>query len=247
MKTHVLIATVPKRKRACSKLLADLTKQTLCPAIVELVADGYGEASLPPCPADLQVRAWITSKLSGPGARWRILELARAGVPALEPGDTVIAIDDDVAIGKVPSLLADLAAAVIPGKQAAAAWGTMVSGGSAGWGAKVNQPLICGVASALAFAAGDLEGLGGLRDELQPKLGYDLLGDMGDDEALVSALLWKHGVAIKHVSVKGLALAPGTQEDCQMLKRRKRDKTWDKQRVALRGAMGWPWPSAMKL
>jgi hypothetical protein len=175
----------------------------------------------------------------GPGGRWRIWS-------DLPKDDILVSIDDDIYIGNAPSLIEKLVAAARTGCGAAAS-GTSPNGAWVRWGMHhmpgiYDGSLICMIASAMAIRVGDLEGLHEMRDAVLQRSRVDVLGLGGDDEALVSACLWKRGVPMKHVPVDGLALAAGTQEHCQTLERLKAG-AWDRQRVMIREATGWPWPS----
>jgi hypothetical protein len=65
--------------------------------------------------------------------------------------------------------------------------------------------------------------------------GPDALGPGGDDDAIMSAFLWKSGVKIKHVATGNMYTAPGIvstfkpQQDPNVQKR------------AIAKATGWPW------
>ena len=222
----LLIATVPWRRPAFRRLLASLPLQTRRPDLVYLYLDGYGEAVSAPCA--LPTRERRTAVPGGPGGRWSV-------IADLAPADVVVNLDDDV----VPpaGLIAALAGAVEPGR-AAAATGITVTGKKAPAEVDVDEPLICAGGATLAFCAGDLFGL----VDMAKLVGGGVLGDCGDDEAMVSACLWKNGVTIKHVRIDGLGIAADTQAQSQTRRRLAVREPFWAQRQRIAAATGWPWP-----
>lgn len=236
MSVHVLIATVPERRTACAQLLSALAHQTYSPECIHLVLDGYGALPEPAIPESLYVQRYRRQGRSGPGGRWRI-------VHELPRDSTVVVVDDDLRIDLAPHGIEQLAASAVPRGQAGSVLGFTAAGERLIWSDSRDDDLVCGTANGLALCAGDLDGLEALRERVLQQCGIDTLGDCGDDEALVSALLWLRGVRIKHVPIPELRLAYGTQEDCQTVHRLRRDGAWDKQRRAIAQVTGWPWHS----
>ena len=227
---HLLIATTPWRRQFFRMILSCLPEQTRKPDLVHLVLDGYGEDPSAPCM--LPFREWRTPKTSGPGGRWRVAK-------ELPPETILVVLDDDMALMFAPNAIKSLVDVVEQG-HAASYFGITVTGRLAN--IPTDEDLICGVASAFAMRAGDLEGLDELAVKMKEASGYDMLGDCGDDEALVSANLWRRGVKIKHVLMSELSTLPGTQGDqCQAQKRVATKEPYWGQRKEIARVTGWPW------
>jgi hypothetical protein len=223
----VLIATIPARKQSCTRLLAELAKQTRPPDGVALVLDGYGNETAPVCtlPVVLEKR---TAKLSGAGNRWRALS-------ELPAEDIVINIDDDTILFEAPQFVAKLAEAVKIGG-AAAPMGRTFDGKAAPPGAWSRGELMHAAGCGVAARAGVFAGVVEFAAAVKAKGGPDALGPGGDDDAIVSAYLWSIKMPIKHVAVGGnVYTAPGIVSTF----RPQNDP--DVQKRAIGSATGWPW------
>ena len=227
---HIIIATVPWRRPAFRNMLSWLTNQTLKPDLVHLVLDGYGDAASAPC--SLPTREWRTTKCLGPGGRWRVLK-------ELAPETIVVVFDDDISLGFAPYATERLVKIVEQG-YAAALMGVTFSG------CMMNIPegerLICGGAATFAFRAKDLEGLDEFVSEIKTQGKFDPFGDLGDDEAVISALLWKRGVVIKKANIPEIHSVQGTQEGSQARRRLASTRPFWYQRQEIKRITGWPWP-----
>jgi hypothetical protein len=222
-----LIATVPARKRSCTRLLAELAKQTRPPDGIVLVLDGYGNEPAPECslPVVLEKR---TDKLSGAGNRWRVMA-------DLVADDIIVNIDDDMVIFEAPQLVDKLSAAV---RQfgAAGAMGRTFDGKTAPPGDYSRGDLMHVAGAGVSSRAGTLVGAVAFADEVKANGGPDALGPNGDDDALLSAYFWKTGVQVKHAAIYGnIYAAPGTVSTF------KQQKDPDIQKRAIGKATGWPW------
>lgn len=237
MEVHVLIATIPTRRRSCAALIADLHRQSLRPDRIHVVLDGYGAVPFRHAPSQIPVSEHRLVSRAGPGGRWRVVEQL--------PADTVIVVlDDDIDVSGSPGLVEALSAPPrAEPRLAAAASGMTPDGRDVCWGAPRSMgPLIAGNAGTMALRAQHAVGLGALRQLVMTMYAFDPLGDLGDDEALLSVHLWRQGVAIEHVPIGGMRLAEDTQQVAQSPLRVLRDGSWDAQRRALCALTGWPWP-----
>jgi hypothetical protein len=193
---------------------------------VILVLDGYGDEPAPPCPVPVVLER-RTTQLSGAGNRWRML----ADLPA---DDIVINVDDDIILFEAPQFVAKLAEAVELGG-AAGAMGRTFDGKGASPGVYSRGNLMHSAGPGLSARAGVLVGVSAFADEVRAKGGPDALGPQGDDDAIVSAYLWKSGVTIKHAAVGGnVYTAPG------IISTFKPQKDPDIQKRAIGVATGWP-------
>lgn len=231
---HVLLATVPSRWAAASRLLVEVAAQSVLPDVLHLVLDGYAYGVPIPWYGTLPVREHRTAIPTGPGGRWRVL----ADVP---PEATLVVLDDDQEVhGR--DVAEGLVAAVASGG-AAAHFGTDPSG----WGAvhPAGTPLLSMGAACMAIRAADLAGLGGTLAEIREKCGFDPFGNGGDDEAVVSAHLWRQGTPMRATGPIAVREALGTQAGSQFERRRAasggRSVFW--QREEIRRVTGWPWAS----
>lgn len=231
---HLVVATVEERRESCERLLVAVAAGTRAPDLAHLVLDGYAGRPAPVAPSALRVREWRTERRLGPGGRWRVAR-------EVPPGTVLVVVDDDVVAP--PGLVAALAGAVGPWA-AAGAQGVTWSGGRATSEAAAGEDLACAGACGFAVFAGDLDGLDELAAVVRAAGGFDPLGDLGDDEALVCAHLWRRGIRIAHVPVPGLRTASGTQEQSQTCRRLRRGESLDEQRRVVRAATGWPWVDA---
>lgn len=229
---HLLLATVPPRRACAERLLAALADQTVAPDAVHLCLEGYADLPSPCYPSGLTVREYRTAEASGPGARWRVLpEIPREAV--------VIVLDDDQqVIGR--DVVEALVHAIDRGG-AASCMGVDADG----WGMcfPAGTELVAVAAGTMVARAADLEGLEGTRAEIRERCGFDPCGDGGDDEAVVSAHLWRRGVPMRAAGPIAVREAPGTQDGSQSERRRAlrgdRHPSW--QRREIRRATGWPW------
>jgi len=234
---YLLIATIPERRVAVNRILPTIPQQTLKPEQICLVLDGYGDSPSPPVPP-LPVREWRTAQPSGPGARWRV-------VKELPANTTVINVDDDMIIFREPGLFERLTK-IVEGGCAAATTGITVTGKvvtSDPRDVESKEDLICGVASVMSFRAGWLSGLDDMAEVVRTRCGFDPLGDCGDDEALVSACLWRHGIRMKHAFSPGLLMSTDVQNESQSRRRHDRGDVGFEQRRKISHVTGWPWYS----
>jgi len=231
---HVVVPTVPWRRASFRQVLHNLAAQTRKPDLVHLVLDGYGDLPAPLCA--LPVVEHRTARCVGPGGRWRV-------VREVPPEAVLVSIDDDLNFALVPDLIETLVR--VADGQAAACYGTTLTGRPGN--TPSGEDLVCGGASSLAVRAGDLGGLQALVDEVRAAEKFDLLGDMGDDEAAVAACLWRRGVKIHHAFMPYVTFAEDVQSGSQTQKRRVADATAGRrsffwQREAVARVTGWPWP-----
>lgn len=232
----ILIATITPRRHSCERLLSELTRQTRQPNGVVLCLDGYGQdLPEPVCPLPI-IATSRTPQLSGAGNRWLT-------VPYLPPDDIVINLDDDCYTRKAPNLVRELVAGVEE-HGVAAAFGRTPDGKRAPPGNHSRGFLIYAGGCGLAVRAGLLQDLGVFRTEIQDKAGFDALGLRGDDDALVSAFLWRKGIRIKHAPTGVINAVAGTGASSQTRDKlaRGEDLSWQKRAIAK--VTGWPWPGS---
>jgi hypothetical protein len=226
----VLLATVPARKNSCERLLDEVAKQSRKPDGVVLVLDGYGDAPAPKCALPI-ITTHRTEKPTGAGARWR----AVANFP---PETIVVCLDDDIMLIEAPNLIRKLVDAVESGGGAAAAMGRSADGKFAPPGKFSRGDLIHGLGCGLAVRAKHLTGLQKFADEVRADNGPDALGLRGDDDALVSAFLWRNKVRILHAATGNIFAAPGTQASAA---RNGSKEAPNAQKLAIKKLTGWPW------
>lgn len=234
-----LIATIPARKRSVMRLFAELERQSRKPDGVILVLDGYGQQEPPPCPLPI-VYVSVTEKPLGAGNRWRVVERALAE-QQIRADDIILCLDDDITLMVAPKLVEKLLKAVEGGAQASAAMGRRPGGKAAPPGIVGMGDLLHAAGCGLMAPAGSFVGVGAFGDTVKASGGPDALGLMGDDDALVSAFLWKQGIKITHAGTGNIYPAPGTQESSQTRARRKSGGDPDAQKKAIKKATGWPW------
>lgn len=223
-----LVATIPARKQSCTRLLAELAKQTRPPDGIVLVLDGYGDEPAPPCPLPVVLEK-RTAQLSGAGARWCVLS-------ELPIDDIIINIDDDTVLFEAPQFVAKLAEVVECFNCAAGAMGRTFDGKAAPPGHYSRGELMHAAGCGVSARAGVFAGVVAFADEMKAAGGLDALGPGGDDDAIMSAYLWKAGVPIKHVAVGGnVYTAPGVVSTF------KPQKDPDTQKRAISAFTGWPW------
>jgi len=237
-----LIATIPARKRSCERLLGEISKQSQKPDGVILVLDGYGDEPAPACslPVIIEHR---TAKALGAGLRWRVGEGALGSDGKLSPDDILVCLDDDIMLFEAPHIIRALVKAVEAGGGAAAAMGRGTDDKFAAPGAYSRGDLIYAAGCGLTVRAKHLIGLPEFAAKIQADGGPDALGLLGDDDALVSAYLWKTGVKIRHAATGNIFAAPGmyaTSQTAAAAQAGKRENP-DAQKLAIKKATGWPW------
>lgn len=230
----VLVATIPARRRTCERLLAELAKQSRVPDGVVLVLDGYGdEMPAPACP--LLILAEVrTAEMSGAGNRWRC-------VTDFAPDDVIICLDDDTMLCEAPTLVAALTMAVVASGGASAAMGFSANGKSAPPGVHSRGDLIYAAGCGLTVRCKHLDGLEAFAKAVVAEGGPDALGVHGDDDALVSAYLWKRGVNIRHAATGNIFPAPNTRTTSQTEAKAKQQIDSNAQKLAIKKITGWPW------
>jgi len=235
-----LVASIPARRRSCERLLDELSRQTRPPDGVVLVLDGYGDDMgaltyhpTPRCPLPLIVE-YRTVAPRGAGARWRATDDMNAET-------IVVTLDDDIMTLEAPRLVEALVAVVESGDHAAAAMGRSADGKPAPPGDFSRGPLIYGAGCGLTVRARYLRGLSAFADEVKAAGGPDALGLLGDDDALVSAFLWKREIPIVHAATGNIYPAPNTQASSYTQALAKRGIDINAQKQAIRKVTGWPW------
>ena len=234
LRVIALIATIPARRRSCERLLDELAKrQTRKPDGVVLVLDGYGNTMPSPmCPLPI-IDEYRTTDLTGAGNRWLKLD-------SVASEDIVVCLDDDVVTTEAPTLIESLVAAVESTGGAAAAGGRTADGKPAHSG-QSRGDLMYAAGCGLTVRAKHLVGLREFADEIRAAGGPDALGILGDDDALVSAFLWKTGVKIRHAAAGNIYAAPNTRASSQSAAMLARRKNPQEQKLAIKKITGWPW------
>jgi len=227
---HLLLATIPSRRLFCERLLVSLPKQSLVPDFVHLVLDGYFDSPTPVC--QMPHTTYPSIQRRGPGGRWRVL-------PHVPKDAILIVLDDDQEIFG-PDVIKNLVSAVDP-TGAAALSGTNEN--SLGGSFSKGRTLISMGAAVMALHVADLAGLSETLAEIRKKCDFDPFADLGDDEAVISAHLWKRGVPMRATGPLAIRQAFGSQVGSQFSRRREssgsRSTFW--QREAIAKATGWPW------
>ncbi len=257
-RVFVLLPTIPARRAACEALLAALLRQSRPPDRVILCLDGYGAAPAPERPAPLRqsvIEVRRQGTCGGPGHRWRTAlgllgpSLISDGTtpaylaPVLQDDDLLVSLDDDADLSEAPNFLNWLIVGALA-HGAAAATGLTPKGHRAPPGEAHCGPLLLGCGCGLALRARHLVGLPELAAEVLRAGGPDALGALGDDQALVSAHLWRQRVALHHAATGRLRFAPGTDASAQWMARRAgkapgKADPWDQARAIAR-ITGWP-------
>ena len=233
-----LVATVPERRRSCERLLTELARQTRPPDGVLLVLDGYGKGVAAPSCELLVVLESRSLRREGAGQRWLRAFEAVGGAVALD--DVLVCMDDDAMLIKAPRFVEELCRAVETGGGAAAAAGRCKSGKPAPPGAASHGDLVHAAGCGLAVRVRHLEGLREFAADVLERGGPDALGPLGDDDALVSAYLWKRGVRVVHAAAGIFTSAPNTRDGSQTQLRAARGGKWDDQKRTIAKVTGWP-------
>jgi len=232
-----LVATIPPRRRSVERLLSELTAQTHVPEKVVLVLDGYkDDDTTPNCPLPI-AKVYTSAKPLGPGARWRAAE-------DLAPDDIVVNFDDDIRIAQAPKCVEALVSAVLVNESAAAAMGRLFSGHPAPPGDYAFGDLMYEAGCGLTVRAKHLWGLRAFADEVLATGGPDALGLRGDDDALVSAYLWKNNVRMVHAPTGNIFAAPNTQNVGYTAGTLAAGQAFDAQKKEIAKITGWPWRTA---
>jgi hypothetical protein len=237
MSVVALLATIPRRRVAFEGLLKSLDVQTRRPDSLILMLDGYGSEEPPRLPEAFRnaVTVYSHNEYRGAGTRWRYVE-------DCAPEDIVVCVDDDVVLG--PRFVEALVCSVEQKQGAAAAMGKILFDGTrAPPGDYALGPLVHGAGCGLAARAKDFFGVGAFHDNL-PAISKDapnFLGYCGDDDALVSAYLFKKGIPIHHAATGNILWAPNTQAPNERITRPDRVADPDAQKRWLRTYIGWPW------
>lgn len=199
---------------------------------MHLVLDGYGSRPAPSC--YFSSKQYRTVSLSGPGGRWRV-------VHDIDPAAILIVIDDDIEIGEDGQDLFEILIREVEETGDCVALIGVTTSGDFG-NMPTTEDLICVDAKVMACRAGDLWGVGNLVKEVREKGGFDPIGDCGDDEAVISAHLWRKGVRMRRICFPRIRLADGTQDGSQTEKRRATGKPIWWQRHEIARMTGWPFP-----
>lgn len=244
-----LVATIPARRPFCEGLLAALARQSRPPDAVLLVLDDYGETPPPACPLPI-LGIDRADKKHGPWRRWCValdyLTL-REMVPgytreegALALDDILVCVDDDAVLLEAPEFIAGLVMAVERGGGAAGAMGTDYEGKPAPPGAYSRGRLIHAAGLGLTVRAQHLIGLPAFAAEVVAAGGPDIFTPVGDDDALVSAHLWKTGVTITHAVTGNVFEVPAAKVSSQSVVRGRSGEKLHAQKMAIRKVTGWP-------
>ena len=234
MTIHLLLATVPRRKVFVERILAAISEQTVVPSVVHLCLEGYGDVIAPKYPESLSVKEYRTQQTTGPGARWRIISEISSDV------DKLVVLDDDWSMSSNDVIEKLVSAA---GTDSASSYiGLSVSRYLT---EELGVELISMGGAAMALPVQHLAGLEDLRQEIIKACSFDPFGNLGDDEAVVAAHLWRKGVKMFAAGKLGLWMPPQAQVDCQGDRRRSalRGKKFFWQREAIAKVTGWPWVS----
>jgi hypothetical protein len=237
---HLLLATIPARRPSVSRLLVDLSQQSVLPDCLHLVLDGYGEDAAPSCatfPEGVRLSVVRTPAPSGPGGRWKVA----LGMPA----DALLVVMDDDQRLCAPDIVETLVRSVRERGGAVSHMGT----DKTGWGMAfpAGTELIAMGAAMMALRVGDLVGLEATLEEVRSKGGFDPFGDAGDDEAVVAAHLWKRGVTMRASGplkvLTDTSAQAHSQSSRRMASRGTKHPFW--QRHEIRRITGWPWTSLL--
>lgn len=216
-------------------LLDAVSRQSLVPDAVHLVLDGYEGITSPALPLfPLMVIEHRMLTTGGPGGRWRV-------VPEL-PDDAVLVVFDDDQCLDDKRVVEALVKTVLDGG-AASYMGVDTNGCGGVLGARTR--LVSLAAGVSAYRVVDLVGLGETAAEVQEKCGFDPFGELGDDDAVVSAHLWRKGVTVRATGPLEVHEALGGQEGSQFVQRQAaqarngRGMFWQREQIAR--VTGWPW------
>jgi len=229
-----LVATIPPRRRSVERLLSELTQQTRRPDAVVLVLDGYAEEdTIPQCPLPIEY-VYRSPQALGPGARWRVAKDVSAD-------DILVNFDDDIMLIKAPKCVEALVTVVEANQSAAAAMGRHFNGKPAPPGDWAAGDLMYAAGCGLALRAGVLVGLQAFADKVKAEGGPDALGLRGDDDALVSAYLWKNNIRMVHAATGNIFPAPNTRASSFTVDVMARGLALDAQKKQIAKITGWPW------
>lgn len=232
----VLVATIPERRTSFLRLIGEVMRQSRTPDGAILVLDDYAGSERPECPLPI-VGSSLSAVRSGAGRRWLFAEQLE-----LEPDDILINLDDDIMLLQAPRLIEELETAVRRHGCAAAAMGRTVDHSPAPPGLTSFGDLVYGAGCGMALLARHLAGLRAFSEEVKAAGGPDALGLLGDDDALVSAFLWRRGIRIVHAATGNIFAAPNTQSSSQTGARLARGEVdLDAQKRAIQNVTGWPW------
>ena len=187
----VLVATVPWRKASCDRLLEQIAEQDELPERVHLLLDGFSDDDPYPFrPSSLTVSITHYDTAQGAGNRWRYV----SQMP-WQP-DVLINLDDDTVIPK--GFTRRMADEVRKTGDAVCASGYPREGGIY----LIKDPHTCEVVCVqTGFFACRTEALRGIDRQPQAE---KFLGLLGDDEAFVSAHLWKNHVKMRKIWIPNL-------------------------------------------
>lgn len=231
-----LIATIPARRRSVERLLLELTRQTRVPDAVVLVLDSYPEAdTVPMCPLPIE-SVYRSAEPKGPGARW----LAAMDLP---PDDILVTLDDDIMLVQALGCVEALVSVVETYDCAAAAMGRNFHGKPAPPGNWAAGDLMYAAGCGLTMRARVLKGLQAFADTVKAADGPDALGVRGDDDALVSAYLWKNNVRMIHAATGNIFPAPNTRSSSFTVDVMAKGMALDAQKKSIARITGWPWRS----
>jgi hypothetical protein len=167
--------------------------------------------------------------------------LLQGAVSLCAEDDILVCLDDDTMLIEAPRLIESLVFAVERGGGAAAAMGRTADGRQAPPGKHSRGELIYAAGCGLTVRAGHLAGLEELAREVKEAGGPDALGLLGDDDAIVSAHLWKRKIRILHAATGNIFAAPTTRTTSQTRAHEKQRSDPDAQKKALSKITGWPW------
>jgi hypothetical protein len=159
------------------------------------------------------------------------------------PEDIFVCLDDDAVLFEAPTLVKRLVDAVEQ-YGAAAAQGRDGQCKPAPPGAVSRGELIFAAANGFGVRVKHLLGLLDFASSVRTQGGPDALGLLGDDDALVSAFLWKNGVKIRHAATGNIYAAPGMRASSQSAAKMAQRQNPDVQKLAIQRITGWPFKLA---
>lgn len=234
-----LVATIPPRRALCEWVIAQLAEQSRPPDAVVLRLDGYGDAPSPKSALPVFAEQRSIEK-QGPGFRWLFAHSC-----GLDRDDIVVCVDDDVELCEAPEFVAGLVMAVERGGGAAGAMGRDMEGKPADPGAWSRGLLIHAAGLGLTVRVKYLDGLREFAQSILEAGGPDTLSPLGDDDALVSAHLWKTGVPITHAVTGNVFEVPASKLHAQSVARGRSGEKLHAQKMAIRRVTGWPFQATI--